>query len=132
MKLPQGLHVHLRFARFLLWEFRWTLGVFWGVVLVGGVALRGHQAKPGEPLDFLAACNVVFFLMFAQPSIDFPQEWFLRPLFFLLPIVGIGAVADSMVRLGYLVFASKPNLPEWQRMAASLYRNHVVLLGAGN
>jgi Trk K+ transport system NAD-binding subunit len=129
MKVPRGLHVRLRFLRYLLWEFRWALGVFWGLVLLGGLAFwLGYDEKP---LGFGQACNAVFFLMFAQPSLDFPRAWYLQPLFFLLPILGIGAVAESMVRLGYLIFASKRNLPEWQRMVASLYRNHVIVVGAG-
>ncbi len=129
MKLPRGLHVRLRFARSVLWEFRWALGVFWGLVLLCGTALYvGYDEKP---LSFDQACNAAFFLMFAQPSLDFPAKWYLQPLFFLLPIVCIGAVADSMVRLGYLVFASKRNLPEWQRMLASLHSNHVIVVGAG-
>jgi Trk K+ transport system NAD-binding subunit len=129
MKLPREMHVYLRFARFLLWEFRWTLGIFWGLVLLGGSAFYvGYDEKP---LSFDQACNAVFFLMFAQPSLDFPQKWYLQPLFYILPIVGVGAVADSMVRLGYLVFASKRNLPEWQRMLASMYSNHVVVVGVG-
>jgi voltage-gated potassium channel len=126
------MRAYLRFGRFLLWEFRWPLGVFWGLVLLGGLALHlGYETKPGESLDFVRACNAVFFLMFAQPSLDFPQQWYLQPLFFVLPIIGLGAVADSLVRLGYLVFASKRNLPEWHRMLASVYRNHVVVVGVG-
>jgi voltage-gated potassium channel len=45
--------------------------------------------------------------------------------------VGLGAVADSVVRLAYLIFTRKQRLPEWQRMVASLYRNHVVVVGVG-
>jgi Trk K+ transport system NAD-binding subunit len=122
------MHAYLRFARFLVWEFRWSLGVFWGLVLLGGAAFYvGYD----EPLSFGEACNVAFFLMFAQPSLRFPHQWYLQPLFFLMPIIGLGAVADSMVRLGYLIFASKRNLPEWHRMLASMYRNHVVVVGVG-
>src|SRR5262249_45311779 len=133
MRFPTDPVMHLRFLRYLLWEFRWPLGVFWGLVLLGGLALYlGHDAKPGEePLDYAEACNHVFFLMIAQPTMKFPSAWYLRPLFFLLPIIGLGAVADSLVRLGYLIFASKQNLPEWQRMVASLHRNHVIVVGVG-
>jgi Trk K+ transport system NAD-binding subunit len=125
--------IYLRFLRSLLWEFRWSLGLFWGLVLLGGLALQlGYDTKPGEePLDYVAACNHVFFLMLAQVNIKFPSTWYLRPLFFLLPIIGLGAVADSLVRLGYLVFASKQNLPEWQRMIAASYRNHIIVVGLG-
>lgn len=128
MTVGLGMYAYLRFARFLLWEFRWALGVFWGIVLLGGLAFYHGYDKP---LSFGQACNAVFFLMFAQTNLDYPQEWYLQPLFFVLPVVGIGAIADSMVRLGYLIFARKRNLPEWHRMLASLYHDHVVVVGVG-
>jgi voltage-gated potassium channel len=66
-----------------------------------------------------------------EPYLDFPDEWYLQPLFFLLPIVGLGAVANSIVRLDYLMLTRKDRLPEWQRMVASLHRNHVIVVGVG-
>jgi Trk K+ transport system NAD-binding subunit len=73
----------------------------------------------------------VFLAVFFESYLEFPREWFLQPLFFLVPIVGLGAVADSLVRLGFLIFSRKQRLPEWQRMVASLYRNHFVVVGVG-
>ena len=70
-------------------------------------------------------------MIFLESSLDFPDEWYLQPLFFLLPVVGLGAVADSVVRLAFLVFTRKQNLPEWNRMLASLCRNHFVVIGVG-
>lgn len=134
MSCPSQASVYLRFARYLLWEFRWSLGVFWGLVLVGGVLIRlfYHDAGPsGEPLSLVEACYAVFLLIFLESYLDFPREWYLQPLFFLLPIIGLGAVADSLVRMAYLVFARKRKLPEFQRMVASLYRNHILVVGVG-
>jgi Trk K+ transport system NAD-binding subunit len=45
--------------------------------------------------------------------------------------VGLGAVADSLIRLAFLMFSRKQNQPEWNRMLASLCRNHVVVVGLG-
>ena len=45
--------------------------------------------------------------------------------------MGLGAIADSVVRLAFLVFTRKQNLPEWNRMLASLCRNHFVVIGVG-
>lgn len=131
MKLPRETRAFWRFFRYLLWEFRWALGVFWGLVLLGGLALHLGYDEEGKRLTLAEGCNVAFFLLFAQPSVSFPHAWYLQPLFFVLPILGLGAVADSMVRLGYLLFARKRNLPEWQRMVASVYHNHVVIVGVG-
>jgi Trk K+ transport system NAD-binding subunit len=123
------LRVYLRFARYLLWEFRWALGVFATLVLGGGLIINHFYHR--EYVAYPRACYSVFLLIFLESSLDFPDEWYLQPLFFLLPIVGLGAVADSVVRLAFLVFTQKQQLPEWQRMVASLYRNHIVVVGLG-
>src|SRR5437879_3437528 len=129
MKPPSRLLIHLRFLRYLLWEFRWSLGVFWGLVLLGGLGLHAFYGQ--KDLHYAEACFHVFTLAFLQPTLEFPTEWYLQPFFFVVPIIGLGAIADSLVRLGYLVFSRKSNLPEWQRMVASLYRRHIVVVGVG-
>jgi voltage-gated potassium channel len=128
-RAPVRFRIYLRFARFLLWEFRWPLVVFTALVLMGGLLL--HWFYDGGKLGFARACHAVFLLIFLESSLEFPNEWYLQPLFFLLPIIGLGAVADSLVRLAYLVFTRKQNLPEWNRMLASLCRNHFVVIGVG-
>ena len=132
--IPRGhgtrnLRVYVRFVRYLLWEFRWPLGVFATLVLVGGLVL--HLGYHHEYVSYARACHSVFLMIFLESGLDFPDEWYLQPFFFLLPIIGLGAVADSVVRLAYLMFTKKQQLPEWQRMVASLYRNHVVVVGVG-
>lgn len=123
------LRLYFRYARYLAWEFRWSLAVFWSLVLVGGLVLR--CCYHDKALSYPEACYAVFLLIFLEPYLDFPREWYLQPLFFLLPIVGLGAVADSLVRLAFLTFTKKQKLPEWQRMVASMQRNHVVVVGLG-
>jgi Trk K+ transport system NAD-binding subunit len=121
--------MYLRFARLLLWEFRWPICIFTLLVLSGGLILRLYYGH--DRLSYAHACHAVFLLIFLESSLDFPDEWYLQPLFFLLPVVGLGAVADSVVRLAYLVFTRKQNLPEWNRMLAALCRNHFVVIGVG-
>ena len=129
MRTPIRLAIYARYLRYLLWEFRWPLGVFWSLVLIGGglLSLCYHH----RPLSYVEACYGVFLLIFLEPYLDFPDEWYLQPFFFLLPIVGLGAVVDSLIRLGYLTFTKKSHLPEWQRIMASLYRDHMIVVGVG-
>ncbi len=129
MRGPTRLAIYVRYLRYLLWEFRWSLGIFWSLVLVGGLVLQ--RCYHLRPLTYVEGCYSVFLLIFLEPYLDFPSEWYLQPLFFLLPIVGLGAVVDSLIRLGYLAFTQKNHLPEWQRMMASLYRNHLIVVGLG-
>jgi voltage-gated potassium channel len=116
----------LRRARYLVREFRWPLLVFAGIVLLAGALFSRSMNLP-----YAKACFGVFMLIFVQPSLDFPDLWYNQALFFIIPIVGLGAVADSVVRLGYLIFSSKRKLQEWWIMEASTCRNHIVLCGLG-
>ncbi len=121
--------MYLRFFGYVLWEFRWPLVVFWALVLGGGLIL--HRFYNHGELSFARACHGVFLMIFLESSLDFPDEWYLQPLFFLFPVLGLGAIADSIIRMAFLIFTRKQNLPEWNRMLASLCRNHFVVIGVG-
>ncbi len=130
---PHNLRILTRYAAYLLWEFRWSLLIFWSLVLGGGLILFlfYHDGDGNRLLSYGEACYGIFLAIFLESYLKFPREAYLQPLFFLLPIIGLGAVADSLVRLAYLMFARKQNLPEWQRMVAALYRDHTVVVGIG-
>lgn len=129
LPIPARLRIYLRFVGYLIWEFRWPLAIFALLVVGSGAILHACYSSP--PLGFARACHAVFLMIFLESSIDFPDEWYLQPLFFLVPIVGLGALADSVIRLAFLMFSRKQNQPEWNRMLASLCRNHVIVVGAG-
>lgn len=126
---PNKARIYARYFRYLLWEFRLPLTVFLSLIFFGGLAL--HHFYRQERVSYARAFHAVFMMIFLESGLDFPDEWYLQPFFFLLPIIGLGAVADSVVRLAFLMFTQKQKLPEWQRMVASLYRNHVVVVGVG-
>jgi voltage-gated potassium channel len=85
------LLMYLRFSRLLLWEFRWPLVVFTLLVLIGGRILYHYYGH--DHLTYARACHAVFLMIFLESSLEFPEEWYLQPLFFILPVVGLGAVA---------------------------------------
>lgn len=116
----------VRRGRYLLREFKWPLMVFAGIVLLGGALFSRTMNLP-----YVESCFGIFMLVFVQPNLKFPDQWYNQALFFIIPIVGLGAVADSVVRLGYLIFSRKQKLQEWWIMEASTLRNHVVLCGLG-
>src|SRR5262245_52389868 len=105
MKLARHLMLFLRYLRYLVWEFRWSLIVFWSLVLIGGLILK--YAYNDRELSFGEACYSIFMLIFLEAYLEFPKEWYLQPLFFLLPVIGLGAIADSVIRLAYLIFSKK-------------------------
>jgi len=121
----------VRYLLFLLHQFRWSVGIFWGLVLAGGSIVHFFYHDDGRTIGWAESCWGVFLLVFGEAYLGFPDEWFLRPLFFAVPVIGLAALADSLVRLGYLLFTRKHNLPEWHRMVASLNRDHIIVVGLG-
>lgn len=128
MRKRRSAYACWRFAVYLAREFKWPLLVSFALVLGGGLVL--HLFYDEQPLSYGRACHAVFSMMFFE-MIPLPSQWYLQPLFYVVPIIGLGAIADSIVRLGYLVFTRKQKLQEWQIMQASLLRNHLVVVGAG-
>ena len=114
-------------VKYVAREFRWPIAVFATLVLLGGYLFSHTMPK----LSFGQACFGVYMLIFVQPELEWPSQWYNQALFFIIPIIGLGAVADSVVRLGYLIFARKRKLQEWWIMEASTCRNHIVICGLG-
>jgi Trk K+ transport system NAD-binding subunit len=129
LSIGERLKLFFRFSAYLFWEFRWSLAVFWSLVLGGGLILAAFYRH--RPLTYGEGCYAIFMMIFVEAYLDFPDEWFLQPFFFVVPVIGLGAIADSLIRLGFLMFSRKQRLPEWHRMTASTYRNHFVVLGIG-
>ncbi|MBK8011152.1 MAG: TrkA family potassium uptake protein [Deltaproteobacteria bacterium] len=122
-------YAYVRYALYLLREFRGSILAF-AVLLFGGGAIIS-AAYSGKDLSYPEAIYDVFMLVFMESALEFPKEWFLQPLWFLFPIVGLFAIADSVVRLGYMVFARKEKLQEWHVMHASSLRDHFIVVGVG-
>lgn len=124
--MPSRAVKYVRYAAYLAREFRWPLAVLAALMFGGGGVLAATMGLP-----YGKACFAIFMLMMVEPTLDFPDRWYAQVLFFLVPVVGLGAIADSVVKLGYLVFTSKQKLQEWWIMEASTYRNHIILCGLG-
>lgn len=124
---PHPIRKFVGRGKYMLREFRWPLIVFLGLVLLGGALFSRTMNVP-----YVEGCYGVYMLIFVQPYLTFPKhQWYNQALFFIIPVIGLGAVADSVVRLGYLIFARKRKLQEWWIMEASTLRNHIVLCGLG-
>ena len=116
----------VRYGLYVLHELRIPL-----VVLVGLVVFGGLVFSLTLDLSYGRACYASFMLILGEPTEPFPDRWYDQVLFFAIPFIGLGALAESLVRLGYLVFSSKRKLQEWWTMEASTYRDHIVLCGLG-
>jgi voltage-gated potassium channel len=78
------------------------------------------------------AIYLVLSLTFLQPLGDFPAAWYLEIFFFLMPVVGIGLLAQGVADFGVAFFNRRTLSKEWELAVASTYENHIVLVGLGH
>jgi voltage-gated potassium channel len=127
------LRASLRDLFVLLREFRFTLLLFAVLMMVGTASfwLLYRHPDTGQRLSADQAMYAAFSLLFFQSSLDFPRQPWLEVLYFIVPIVGLGVLADGVLRFGVMLFNKRARKEEWQVALASTYRNHVIVCGLG-
>jgi len=131
--LPRYLRASLRDTWVLVREFRNSLLLFAGLLLVGGLILWRFYVLPetGQGLAFSQALYAVFTLIFFETTIPYPDEGLLQVFFFVVPILGLVVIAEGVIRFGVMLFNKQVRKGEWQVAVASTFRNHVVVCGLG-
>ncbi len=122
-----------RDTRLLLRQFRGPLLAF-SICVLGSGLLYFHLARrAGLPLSgYSEAVYLVLTLAFLQPAADFPPVWYLQIFYFLLPIVGLGLLAQGLADFGTMLFNRRARTKEWEMAVSSTYRNHTILVGLGH
>ena len=129
----QHWRASLRDTILLLREFGWPLAVFLLVITGGGTAYHFIAEAVGEPVPTLPeSVYSILTMAFLQPSGDFPRNPFLQAFYFLMPIVGIGALAQGLTDFGILLFNRRARSREWEIAVASTLNNHHILVGLGH
>lgn len=117
----------------LLREFSWPLLLFTVAMIGGGLLYFELALYAGVPVrSRVEAVYLVLGLTFFQPLGDFPQIWYLQIYYFLMPIIGIGVLAQGLADFGSLLFNRRGRSKEWDMAVASMFSNHVVLAGLGH
>src|SRR5947209_4906557 len=131
--LPQQrrLQAQLRYFFTLLRRFRFTFLMLVVLVLGGGTLLHVLLLRAGKPVGLGRAIVAAYFLLFAQPILDIPDNGAVELLAVLIPPLGITTVAEGLVRFAYLFFARERNDKEWFSVLAQTLKDHVVICGAG-
>lgn len=130
---PSTLRARFLYAWALIVRFRTTI-LAAAIVLFGSATLLwAFYEHDGERITWLHALDAVYYMLLANPTIDFPSE---RPwvgaIFFALPPLGFYVFADGVARLFLLLLAREQQSKEWIEVVASTLENHVVLCGLGN
>ena len=123
----------LRDAQVLFRESRSSLLLFAMINLCGGIVFHLAYTYPGTEVrpSFFQALHGTFTLVFFELSLPFPDQWYLQPLFFLIPIAGLIVATDGIVRFGTALFNKQERGQKWQIAMASTYSNHVIICGMG-
>jgi Trk K+ transport system NAD-binding subunit len=123
----------LRDTWLLFGQFKWPLATFAVTVFGGGVFY--YQVASGTADQIATMAEGVYHvlgLVFLQPIEPFPVVWYLQIFYFVMPIIGIGILAQGVADFGVLFFNRKARNKEWEMAVASTYQQHVVLVGLGH
>ncbi len=122
-----------RDLRVLLHETRFALLIFLGINLLGMVLFRlfYFSAETGQTPDWGTAFFATFALNFFETVLPFPPQWYLRILYFLVPIIGLSAVADSVLKIWTALVNKHERGEKWQVAMASTFNKHVIVCGLG-
>lgn len=121
----------------LLWrELRWSILFTLAVWALAAVALHhGYPRHEGEePMVWGRSIFYTLVLTFFGPELEYREAmpWWVKAVFYALPLLGLFVIVDTIVRLNSFLFKRRHNRREWQEMLASTYRNHVVVCGVGH
>ena len=123
----------LRETGILLREFRLPLLIFSTAVIGLGLLYHFLASQSGEPLGSLPeAIYLMLTLAFLQPSGTFPHAPVLQLFYFILPLIGVGTLAQGLAEFGVMLFNRRARNKEWEIAVASTFRNHTVLVGLGH
>jgi voltage-gated potassium channel len=126
------IRAELRDIGVLFRESRVSLFLFFAVLLGGAFLFYHVYTDPDSgPLDFGEALYGAFSLIFFGGYLGFPEQWYLRVLYYLIPIVGLAALVDGVLRFGVALVSKRDRGQKWQVAMASTYDNHVIVCGIG-
>jgi voltage-gated potassium channel len=132
-RLRRTLRAQLRDARVLFQESRNSLMAFATILIGGALIFHFLYTYPGSQQHprFDQALHATFALVFFETLLPFPDQWYLQALFFIIPITGLAAVADGVLRFGTALTNKQARGQKWQVAMASTYSNHVIICGMG-
>jgi Trk K+ transport system NAD-binding subunit len=131
--LRRQIRASLRDTWLLFREFKWPLLAFVGSVFFGGISYHLLGRTAGEPIASLAESTYhVLGLVFLSPIEAFPSAWYLQIFYFVMPVIGIGSLAQGVADFGVLFFNRRARGKEWEMAVASTFSEHVVLIGLGH
>ncbi len=123
-----------RDSKLLLRQFAVPLSLFI-LAIVGGGVLYAYIANniPGAMrIGNVEGIYIVLGLTFLEASNEFPDSWLLQLFHFLMPVIGIGVLAQGLTEFGLLFFNRRQRGKEWMMAVISTFDDHTILVGLGH
>lgn len=99
----------------------------------GGILYQRIGAAVGESVhDLSEAIYLVLTLSFLQASGDFPKHPLLEAFYFIMPLIGMGILAQGLADFGIMLFNRRTRSKEWEVAVASTLQDHTILVGLGH
>lgn len=111
-------------ARRLVWR-----AAFLGAALVGGGALMHAWSEPA--MGWAEAVYGTWTLVFAQPPGPFPAHPVLRVLYFVMPLLGLTVIIETLIGMAELIRDRRRSERTWCTTMAQSLSGHIVLVGLG-
>lgn len=127
------LRAQIRDLRVLLLESWRSLLLFVLILLGGALIFHYVYVYPGTQTSpsFGQALHATFALIFFETLLPLPSQWYLQIVFYLVPVLGLAAVADGVLRFGSALLNKQSRGQKWQIAMASTYKNHIIVCGTG-
>jgi voltage-gated potassium channel len=117
----------------LIREFKEALLFFIATLLFGAISFQVlWNIAQDTHMTFFASLYNVLTMVFFQPSLEFPDHWFLGMYFFVMPVLGIIALARGMADFVGLFFNRHLRQTQWEEAVASTFKNHIIVCGLGH
>src|SRR5258708_37719303 len=105
----RALHAQLLSLWMLLKRFRFTFFMLFVLVGGGGMALYFLFERAGRPISLLRAIVTAYFLLFAQPIADLPDNGPIELVAVIIPPLCIVTLTEGLVLFAELLFSKSRN-----------------------
>jgi Trk K+ transport system NAD-binding subunit len=130
------LRANLYDLSLLVRQARVALALFGVVLIIGTIYEHGltffdrvnHPYAPSWPEALYATLQL---LIFQQSNLAFPTDPIGQTLFFLLPLLGLLVLVQSVLNFGRRVLDKGSRLQAWQVALATTFHQHVIVCGLG-
>ncbi len=112
----------------LLRETRVALLGFAVLITLGTLYLLLHPVYQGQ-FSFPEAVYETLRLLSLQSGLDFPADRIGQLLFFLIPLLGLALIFQSVLNFGRLLLDKGSRREAWQVALASTYQHHIIVCG---